>query len=163
VSAIGISPQDDNFRMVGLTNGKISGRRPARSADRHNGAGMPAKYVGRMVFDPTNKNTAYVSFNGYGVTAGRTFGKQRISTGHPRHGIAAGNGIPDVPVNALAVDPQLKQCLRGHGLGVYASTDGGRTGPHLNGASRSSRLDMAFRIRNRIFAPSPRTDAACGR
>jgi len=87
---------------------------------------MPAKYVARAVFDPTNKNTAYVSFDAYGVTSGQHVWKTTNFNGSPPTWSPAGIGIPDVPVNALAVDPaNSSNVYAGTDIGVYASSNGG--------------------------------------
>ncbi len=52
--------------------------------------------------------------------------------------VAAGNGIPDVPVNAFAVNPNNSQDLfAGTDIGVFRSTDGGANWiPFSNGLPR---------------------------
>ena len=127
VSAIGVSRLDDNYRIVGLTDGQIFGTATgANPLANVTGAGMPAKYVARAIFDPTNKNIAYVSFDGYGITAGQHVWKTTNFNGSPPTWLPAGTGIPDVPVNALAVDPaNSSNVYAGTDIGVYASTDGG--------------------------------------
>ena len=70
LSAIGIAPQDDNYRLVGNNNGALwfttTGSSTLTSLDPL-GAGsvIPDFYVARLVFDPTNKNIAYLSLGNY--------------------------------------------------------------------------------------------------
>src|SRR5205085_2294697 len=68
VSAIGVSPQTDAVRVVGLSDGKVyrtvtGGASSATMADVT--GTIPAKYVSRAVVDPNNQNTAYVTVAGF--------------------------------------------------------------------------------------------------
>src|SRR6266404_1748868 len=112
VSAIGISPQDDNYRIVGLNNGALffttTGSSTLTSLDPTGGGVIPDFYVARAVFDPTNKNTAYVSLGNYsgGTTASQShvWKVTNLSTTPVLTGIngSGGNILPDVPVNGIA-------------------------------------------------------------
>lgn len=130
VSAIGISSQDDNVRLVGLTNGKVfattAGANPMTDIT---GPWVP-KFVARTVFDPNNSETAYVTLDGYGTAAAPMshIFKTTGLTGEPPTAIwtNASNGLPDVPVNAFAVDPLNSDYLyAGTDIGVFSSIDGG--------------------------------------
>ena len=127
VSAIAVSPLDDGVRLVGLTGGKICGTVSGAStlAD-FTAAGMPARYVGRIALDPGDANVAYVAFDGYGVAAGQHVWKTtNLMTGAPTW-TPAGSGIPDVPVNALVVNPaDPAHVFAGTDVGVYVSGDAG--------------------------------------
>jgi hypothetical protein len=135
ISSIAISPQDDNYRLVGLTNGALyytaTGSSTMTVLDP-TGAGsvIPDRFVGRVMFDPSNKNTAYVGLGGYmGSTTSANSHVWKITNLGGAPTIAAiNNGLPDVPVNALAVDPANGNNLYvGTDIGVYGSTDGGAT------------------------------------
>jgi hypothetical protein len=139
VSSIAVSPQDDNFRLVGLNNGGLffttAGSTTLTSLDPV-GAGtvIPDKYVGRVLFDPTNKNTAYIGLGGYmaGVTTAlsHVWKVTNLNTTPTLAAIngAGATGLPDVPVNGLAVDPAQPQHLYvGTDIGVFVSLDGGAT------------------------------------
>ncbi|HEX8500440.1 MAG TPA: discoidin domain-containing protein [Pyrinomonadaceae bacterium] len=131
VSAIGISPQDDNVRLVGITTGRVFATTTgAPVMVEVTPPVTPRKFIGRAVVDPNNKKTAYVTLVGYGVPNGQHVWKTtNLDTSNPltpTTWAAAGNGIPDVPVNAFAVDPRNSQHLyAGTDIGVYRSTDGG--------------------------------------
>jgi hypothetical protein len=82
------------------------------------------------MFDPSNKNTAYVGLGGYmGSTTSANSHVWKISNlGSAPTITAINNGLPDVPVNAFAVDPANGNNLYvGTDIGVYGSTDGGAT------------------------------------
>ncbi len=70
ISAVAISPQDDNYRIVGLSDGALyyttTGSSTLTVLDPvGSGSVVPDQYVGRIMFDPTDKNVAYIALNGY--------------------------------------------------------------------------------------------------
>src|SRR4029079_10017160 len=65
ISAIGISPQNDNVRIVGLTNGNIWATTTGSSTLTNITGTVPAKYIARAVVDPNNADTAYVTLSVY--------------------------------------------------------------------------------------------------
>jgi len=58
----------------------------------------------------------------------------------------AGNGIPDVPVNTMVIDPGAPFTIyAGTDIGVYASTDGGSNwSPYTTGMPRVTVFDLTF-------------------
>jgi len=154
VNSIAISPQDDNYRFVGLNNGTVWGT-PSNPTTFTNitPVGAPARGVGKVIFDPTNKDVAFVAFGGQAVTAGQHIWKTtNFGTGTPTW-VASGNGIPDVPVNALAVDPAgSNNVYAGTDVGVYVSTDGGANwNPYGTGLPAIAVFDMAIQNANRFL------------
>lgn len=166
ISTVAISPQDDNYRLVGLMDGEVwatstgsatlvnitSGSFPT------NPSGSANRFVGRAFVDPNNKDVAYVAFS-YFAQAGR--GVWKITNLGAAAGFApvapnwsaAGNGIPSIPINAFAIDPANSNNLfAGTDIGVYNSTDGGASwSPYGTGLPRSAVFDMAIQPTNRIL------------
>jgi hypothetical protein len=127
VSSIAVSPQDDNYRIFGRRDGSVYYTTTGSSSPTQL-AGIPAAYVGRVKFDPSNKNTAYVALGGYfgstSSTASHVWKVTNLNSGPVV--TAINNGLPDVPVNAFAVDPVNGNYLyAGTDIGVYTSADGG--------------------------------------
>jgi hypothetical protein len=154
VSAIGVGQSDDNVRLVGMRNGKIWGTTTGSTTltDLTN-AGMPARFVGRVVVDPVNSNTAYATFTGFGVPAGQHVWKTTNLAGGAGTWVASGNGIPDVPVNAFVVDPLMTDHLyAGTDIGVYRSIDGGANWfPYNVGLPVVAVFDLAIQPSSRIL------------
>ena len=127
ISAIAIGPQNDDIRLVGTTNGTVflSTTSGATSMTQLS-TPWPARYIGRVAIDPTNSNIAYVCLNGFGLATGQHIWKTtNLLSGSPSWSLA-GTGIPDVPVNAMVIDPANTQTLyAGTDIGVFQSTDGG--------------------------------------
>jgi hypothetical protein len=152
VSAIGISRQNDNVRIVGLRNGGIfattTGANPLLNV---RSASMPAKYVSRAVIDPNNPNTAYVAFSGFGIAGQQIWKTTNLNANPPTWAIAAA-GLPDVPFNGFVIDPLNSNMLyAGSDIGVYVSSDGGNTwNPFGTGLPRVAVFDMAFQGPNRL-------------
>ena len=127
LSSIAISPQDDNVRMIGLTNGNVWATTTGSSVLTNiTPPSAPSAAVGRIMIDPLNSNTAFVSYGGYGVPSGKhIFKTTNLNAGSPTWS-SASFGIPDVPVNCLAIDPTTTTTMfAGTDIGVYISIDGG--------------------------------------
>lgn len=152
VSAIGVSPQNDNVRIVGLRNGGIfattTGANPLANV---RSAAMPAKYVSRAVIDPNNPNTAYVTFSGFGIAGQQIWKTTNLNANLPTWTNAA-LGLPDVPFNGFVIDPLNSNMLyAGSDIGVFVSSDGGSTwNPFGTGLPRVAVFDMAFQGPNRL-------------
>ena len=103
ISAIGISPQDDNVRIVGTNTGQIFGTTTGSTTltDLDTGGAVPNGFVARAIIDPNNSNTAYVTLSSFGVTnVWRTTNLSNATpTWTPLPG-TGGNILPLVPVSA---------------------------------------------------------------
>ena len=154
ISAIAISPQNDNIRLVGTTAGTVFLSTTAGATTMTSVTGpIPARYVGRVAIDPTNANIAYVALNGFGLSTGQHVWKTtNLLTGAPTW-TAAGTGIPDVPVNAFAIDPANAQALfAGTDIGVFRSSNGGTNWePFSEGLPRVAVFGMEFHQTQRIL------------
>lgn len=151
LSAIGISPQDDNVRLIGLRNGGLWGTTTGSSTlvDMDPSNQIPNAFVARTVIDPQNVNTAYVTLSVFGQQS--VWKTTNLNSTPPTWTNITGS-IPLVPVSAFVVHPTNSQLLyAGTDIGVYASTNGGTSwAPFGTGLPRSAVFDMA------ITAGSPR-------
>jgi hypothetical protein len=126
VSAIGVSPQNDNVRIVGLTNGKVFATTTGANPLTDVTGAFPARFVARAVIDPNDANTAFITLDGYGTPA-HVFKTTNLAAGAGSW-VASSTGLPDAPVNAFAVDPLNSSYLyAGTDIGVFNSIDGGAT------------------------------------
>lgn len=79
-----------------------------------------SRYPMDMCVDPTDDGIVYVVYAGFGT--GHVF----KSTNHGATWTDITNGLPDVPTNAVEVDPLFPNTIYvGNDLGVFVSTDGG--------------------------------------
>ena len=154
ISAVAIAPTDDNTRLVSLNNFTIWGTVTGSSVlTNMTGGGMPAHTIGRLKIDPTNPSIAYVCYGGFGLAAGQHIWKTtNLSSGTPTW-TASGNGLPDVPCNALAIDPVTPSRMwAGTDVGVYASNDGGASWtPYTTGMPVVAVFDMDLQPVARIL------------
>lgn len=147
VSTIAISPQNDNVRILGLRNGKVFATTTGSSTLIDvTPIGAPGVYVGRVAIDPTNSNTAYITYAGFGVAAGAHVWKTTNLAGGAGTWVPAGSGIPDIPVSAFVVDATNPMNLyAGTDIGVYHSSNGGTTwAPFGTGLPNSAVFDMSI-------------------
>ncbi|MBS1793884.1 MAG: VCBS repeat-containing protein [Acidobacteria bacterium] len=145
ISAIGVSPQNDNVRIVGLQNGGLWGTTTGSSTlvDLDPTNAIPNGFVARAVVDPSNVNTAYVTLSNFGVQ--NVWKTTNLNAAPPTWTNITGT-IPLVPVSAFVVDPTNSNNLyAGTDIGVYASTDGGTSwAPFGTGLPRVAVFDMAI-------------------
>lgn len=145
LSAIGISPQNDNVRIVGLSNGGLWGTTTGSSTltDLDTGNAVFNGFIARAVIDPNNVNTAYVTISVFGQP--NVYKTTNLNAGAPTWTNISGT-IPQVPVSAFVVDPTNSNNLyAGTDIGVYASTDAGATwAPFGTGLPRVAVFDMAI-------------------
>src|SRR5678810_145973 len=106
VTTIGISPQDDNVRIVGMRDGKVFATTTGSSTLTNvTGANFPApnpldatrNSIGRAVIDPNNKFTAYVTFTSFSPPAGQQIFKTTNLNDPVPTWTPSSNGIPQVP------------------------------------------------------------------
>jgi hypothetical protein len=151
ISAIGVSPQVDTVRIVGLANGQVWATTSGSSTLTNVTGGWTAKYIARTVIDPNAKFTAYVTLDGYGVATGHVWKTTNLNAATPTW-IAASSGIPDVPVNGLVVDASNSNNVYvGTDIGVYNSTDGGATwNPYGSGLPRVAVFDLKITAGHKV-------------
>src|SRR6185369_4813442 len=153
ITTIGVSPQDDNVRIVGMRNGQVFATTTGSATLTDvTGANFPApnpadptrNSIGRAVIDPNNKFTAYVSFTSFSPPLGQQIFKTTDLNSATPTWVPSSNGIPQVPVSSIAIDPQNSNVLfAGTDIGVYQSTDGGANwAPYGTGLPRVAVFDV---------------------
>lgn len=166
ISAIGISRQTDNSRIVGLINGKVFATTTGSAvmtdtnfpfpANAVSGSTRPA-YIGRAVFAPNDPTTAYVTLAYYtaNATAAHVWkgvNLDSVPVWTPLAGTDL-NVIPNIPVNGFVVDPaQPNRLFAGTDIGVYVTQDGGANWvPFGQGLPRAAVFDVAIQPTSRIL------------
>ena len=128
ITSIAVSPQDDNVRMVSISEGSVFVTTNGSSPMTDISTSLPIIFAGAVAIDPHDKNIGYVTYCGFGLAAGTHVWKNANLSGGATNWVASGNGIPDVPVNALVIDPRNSNNLfAGTDIGVYRSTDAGNS------------------------------------
>jgi uncharacterized protein (TIGR03437 family) len=150
VQTIAVSPSDPNTVYAGSSDGIRITLSPTRSriqvtnnalagtgatwTDRS--SGLPSRVVTQIAIDPIDPATAYASFSGFSMAtpSGHVF---KTTNSGQSWADVSGN-LPDIPVNTLAVDPDIPNTIYvGTDAGVMVTTDGGATWSSLgNGLPR---------------------------
>lgn len=154
-SAIGISPQNDNVRIIGTRLGSLYGTNSGSSSliDLNTNFVLPQRFVARAVVSPTSQTTAYVTYSAFNVT--NVWKTTNLNANPPTWTAAVGSGaniLPRIPVTAFIVDPLNPNTLyAGTDIGVYSSTDGGATWmPFGTGLPRVAVFDMTMSANRQV-------------
>src|SRR5260370_4461217 len=169
ISAIGISPQDDNVRLIGLgetsagvPSGKVFATTTGGNVLSDVTGPWTAEYIARAVIDPNTKTTAYITLDGYGTTAApvQHVWKTTNLSGEPPTPTctASSTGLTDVPVNSLVVDTANSHLLYvGTDIGVFHSVDGGATlVQYGTGLPRVAVVDVEITAGHNVRVSTPR-------
>lgn len=119
ISAIGLSPFDAKKMLIGSAGGQLrysldNGKTWATSK------GIQNRYVTDVVYDPVQDGRVYAVISGTGV--GHIF----RSEDNGANFVNLTNNLPDVPTNAIEIDPNNNAHLFvGNDVGMYLSVDGG--------------------------------------
>lgn len=116
ITTIAVSPVDTNIIMAGTDDANVwvtqnNGGNWIKVSDS-----LPDRWVTRVVCDPHEQNTAYVTLSGYRFADDISHVYRTTDLGQTWQSIS-GN-LPDVPANDLIVDPDLDSTL-------YLATDAG--------------------------------------
>ncbi|HKO59349.1 MAG TPA: hypothetical protein VJ276_26010 [Thermoanaerobaculia bacterium] len=123
VSALAVAPGHADRVLAGTNAGVLLRTDQATTANATTEwarVSPRSGYVSSIAFDPFNADVVYATYAGFGgshvwksTDAGITWS-------------ALDNGLPDIPVHSLAIDPtQTTRLYLGTDLGIFASTDGG--------------------------------------
>ncbi len=129
LTSITVAPGNSNTVYVSagdshlhVTNNALSGA-GATWTDITNG--LPLRFPTQVAVDPTNPSIAYVTFSGFtafGDSLGHVF---KTTNGGTNWNDISGN-LPNIPVNAIVIDPSLASTYYiGTDFGVMYTTNGG--------------------------------------
>jgi uncharacterized repeat protein (TIGR01451 family) len=136
VTAIAVAPSDSNtvyagsFGYLYVTRNAGTG---TGSSWTNVSAGLPYRAVTQIAVSPTDPQTAYATFSGFAYWDGIGHIYRTTNAGASWSNIT-GN-LPDIPVNDLAIDPDVAGTLyAATDIGVFRSIDAGSTWqPFSNG------------------------------
>ena len=132
IKAIAVAPGDPNIVYAGTSDGKVQVTHNALAGGNASwidrSAGLAPRTLTSITVDPVDAGTAYVTYTGFlGSVKPPTLHVFKTTDAGAKWTDISGN-LPDLPVNSLAVDPDLPNTLYiGTDAGVQVTTDGGTT------------------------------------
>lgn len=134
ISRIAISPSDPNLVLFGTDFGRIYRNTAALTSDQSATLSYASPreeaFISEIQFDPNQPQTVYATYSTFLRNRGDAHVYKSLDSGAtwaPIDG-SGSTGLPDVPVESLAVDPDDGNRLYlGTDLGMFASIDGGAT------------------------------------
>ncbi len=122
ITTIVVAPSNTQRLYVGTDDARVWTSTNGGGAWINVSAGLPNRWVTRVMVDPVDPAVAYVTLSGY---------RQDIATAHVYRTTNAGatwtaidGNLPDAPVNAIIVDPDLPSTLYvGSDVGVFVTRD----------------------------------------
>lgn len=127
-SAYAVAPGNSNLVLIGRSDGSLlrnTNAGIANGATNWSQFNLSDGYVSSLVFEPGNPLVVYATISSLNTDHLLRSNDAGLSwTAIDRRGQA--NGIPDIPVHTIAIDPDNTQRLIvGTDLGIFVSTDGG--------------------------------------
>lgn len=164
ISAIAVSPVAPNILYAGtgmsagngiilLNEGiplgeiKVSMDKGKTWIDRSVGTGLPNRAVTEITASHTDSCTAWIAYSGF--YSGHIF--KTTNCGASWEDIS--KGLPDIPVNALALHPDDERILyAGTDIGMYITTDGGKHwADYSEGLPKAVVADLAIHLATRTL------------
>jgi hypothetical protein len=103
---------------------------------------LPNRYILHFAISPTDDDSVWVAVGGFG-TAHVYVTPDGGSNWYAKDAGPTGGGLPDVPANAVMIDPNNSNIIYvGNDLGVYVSPDGGTTWQDFNNGFWDATLVM---------------------
>lgn len=124
ITTIAVAKTSSATIYAGTDDGRMWITRTTGSSWTEITAGLPNRWITRVVVSPTDANLAYVSLSGY-RNGEKTAQIWRTTNGGAGWTDISGD-LPDAPVNAVVLDPLAPTKLYvGSDVGVFASANGG--------------------------------------
>ncbi|MEZ5466456.1 MAG: hypothetical protein R3F18_02155 [Lysobacterales bacterium] len=133
ITQIAIARSDTSVIYTVASDGSVA-RSNAAGFAQINKAPLPGRYASAIAISPTDPNTAYVGFSGFNDTTPSTPGHIFKTTDAGASWTDVSANLPDVPVNALAINPgAADEIYAGTDTGVFISLDGGGSWARMTG------------------------------
>jgi hypothetical protein len=132
ITTLAVSPVDSLLYLAGTDDGRVWRSQNAGATWENVSAGLPGRYVTRVVCDPADAQRIHCTFSGFG----QDLHDPRVFTSANRGTTwqAISGNLPDAPVNDLLPDPTAAGTLyAGTDLGVFVTRNLGQTWTALGG------------------------------
>jgi photosystem II stability/assembly factor-like uncharacterized protein len=133
VTTIAVAPTNSNILWAGTDDSHVWVSTDYGVNWTDVSASLPYRWVTRVTSDPTDENTAYVTFSGLKWVDPQPHVFRTANLGQTWEDISS--NLPDAPINGFAVDRQYPNFLFvGTDLGAYYSDDYGQSWQYLSSA-----------------------------
>jgi photosystem II stability/assembly factor-like uncharacterized protein len=124
ITTLAVAPSNRNTIYIGTDDGNVWVTQNAGATYTRLNATLPALWVTRVAVDPANDAIAYATFSGLRID--QPLPHVFRTTDHGATWSDLSGGLPDAPVNAIAIDPAQSSTLYvGTDVGVFVSRDVG--------------------------------------
>lgn len=124
VSTLAISPVNPDIVLAGTDDGHVHVSTNGGASWEEISDGLPLRWITRVVADPFNENTIYVTVSGFRWDESTSHVYMSNNLGSTWEPI--GEGLPDIPVNVMVLDPGLEgRMFVGTDAGIFMSNDYG--------------------------------------
>lgn len=151
ITAIRVAKNNSDYVCAGTFGGLIHlSVNAGTSWSSITGSSLPGRPIGDIVFDPSDENTIYAAFQGFALL-GQQDNKGHIwkTTNGGGTWINVSGDLPDIPVNALALNPyDALDIVAGTDVGLYRTTDGGVTWLPFNNGFPSGAFVMRLVVQH---------------
>jgi photosystem II stability/assembly factor-like uncharacterized protein len=146
ITTISVSAADTNLIFVATDNGRVWKTPDGGQNWQLLSSSLPRRWATRVATCPEDPLTAYVTFSGYRFDDNQAHVYKTIDGGD--NWLAIAQGLPEVPVNALLIDPDAPERLfLANDIGVFASFNGGNTWNDLSfGLPRVVASDLCLHL-----------------
>lgn len=157
ITAIAPAPSESAVVYAGTSDGLVQ---VTTSADRgpdaewvDRSATLPRRPVGSIAIDPVSDSTAYVAYQGFSGFGNDEQGHIFKTTDRGESWTDISGNLPNIPVSALAIDPDVPDTVyAGTDIGVFVTRDGGASWSTLvNGFPRVFVMDLVVHRPTRIL------------
>ncbi len=124
VTTIAIAPTDSRVIYAGTDDGNVWVSSNYGQSWQNISSSLPERWVTRIVVDPYDKSTAYITYSGLKWREQIPYVFRTTDMGEHWEDISA--NLPAAPVNAFAIDPRRPSVLYlGSDVGMFVSFNGG--------------------------------------
>lgn len=124
LSTMDISPLDPSIIVTGSCDGRVNVTSNGGFSWKDISEGLPQRWITRVKTDPHDVNTIYVTLSGFRWD--ETYSHVYKTTDLGDTWLEIGEGLPEIPVNDLVIDPlEPGRLIVGTDAGVYATTNDG--------------------------------------
>ncbi len=124
ISTLAISSIKPDYVLAGTDDGRVHISTNAGATWTDISQGLPLRWITRVAFDPFDENTIYVTVSGFRWDEPHPYVFMSNDLGV--HWIPIQSNLPELPVNVIAVDPEIPGRLYvGTDAGIFYTNDYG--------------------------------------